>query len=90
MASFVDRYFLSSNEKPDESQEVDGWLLTDLSDNPIVSFTRPRPQRGITAVNRYLCTIIDNYESAFKMSPFLALKQLCNCVFERNKLKTEM
>ncbi len=90
MASFVDRYFLSSNEKPDESQEVDGWLLTDLSDNPFVSFTRPRPPRGLTAVNRYLCKIIDNYDSAFKMSPFLALKQLCNLVFEGNKLKTEI
>ncbi len=74
MASFVDRYSLSSNGKPDDSQEVYGWLVTDLSDNPFVSFTRPRPPRGLTAVNRYLCKIIDNYDSEFKMSPFLALK----------------
>uniref|UniRef100_A0A8C1C4S7 Calcitonin peptide-like domain-containing protein n=1 Tax=Cyprinus carpio carpio TaxID=630221 RepID=A0A8C1C4S7_CYPCA len=47
------RYSLPSNEKPDNLQEVDGWLVTDLSDNPFVSVTRPRPPRGLTAVNSH-------------------------------------
>uniref|UniRef100_A0A672M1G9 Islet amyloid polypeptide n=1 Tax=Sinocyclocheilus grahami TaxID=75366 RepID=A0A672M1G9_SINGR len=47
------RYSLSSNEKPDDLQEADGWLVTDLSDNPFVSFTRPGPPRGLTAVHSH-------------------------------------
>uniref|UniRef100_A0A8C2K8V6 Calcitonin peptide-like domain-containing protein n=1 Tax=Cyprinus carpio TaxID=7962 RepID=A0A8C2K8V6_CYPCA len=48
------RYSLPSNEKPDNLQEVDGWLVTDLSDNPFVSVTRPRPPRGLTSVNSFM------------------------------------
>ncbi|XP_057183487.1 calcitonin receptor-stimulating peptide 1, partial [Triplophysa rosa] len=45
------RYFLSS--KDDDLREGDGWLVTDLSDNPFMSFMGPRPQRELTAVNSH-------------------------------------
>ncbi|XP_077089925.1 islet amyloid polypeptide [Siphateles boraxobius] len=47
------RYSHSSNEQAGDLQEADGWLVTDLSDNPFVSFTRPRPPRGLSAVNSH-------------------------------------
>ncbi|XP_059360512.1 calcitonin gene-related peptide 2-like [Carassius carassius] len=47
------RYSLPFNEKPDDLQEADGWLVTDLSDNPFLSFTRPRPPSGLPAVNSH-------------------------------------
>nr|XP_055047363.1 uncharacterized protein LOC129432781 [Misgurnus anguillicaudatus] len=47
------RYFLSSNDKEDDLREGDGWLDTDLSNNPFVSFMGPRPQRGLTALNSH-------------------------------------
>lgn len=51
----VNRYFLSTNEKDEDLREGDGWLVTDLSDNPFISFMGPRPQRELTPVNRYFC-----------------------------------
>ncbi|KAA0721168.1 Pyridine nucleotide-disulfide oxidoreductase domain-containing protein 1 [Triplophysa tibetana] len=50
--NFLHRYFLSSNEKDEDLREGDGWLVTDLSDNPFISFMGPRPQRELTPVNR--------------------------------------
>ncbi|XP_002661886.3 islet amyloid polypeptide [Danio rerio] len=43
------RYSLPSIERPDALGEADGWLLTDLSDNPFLSLTRPRPPRGLNS-----------------------------------------
>ncbi|XP_051547267.1 calcitonin gene-related peptide 2 [Myxocyprinus asiaticus] len=47
------RYTLSSNEQPEELRDGDGWIVTDLSEYPFLSFTGPRPQRGLTAVNSH-------------------------------------